>query len=73
VFGFNCHANVVAVFYELEHYPARIIGRLPASPTHYQSLGPLAPKPYTYKVHALAQLLACCCVHASCPDSLTLA
>jgi amino acid permease len=30
VFGFNCHANVVSVFYELEHYPDRIISRLPA-------------------------------------------
>jgi len=30
VFGFNCHANVVSVFYELEHYPNRIISRLPA-------------------------------------------
>lgn len=30
VFGFNCHANVVSVFYELEHYPSRLISRLPA-------------------------------------------
>jgi hypothetical protein len=30
VFGFNCHANVVSVFYELEHYPDKIISRLPA-------------------------------------------
>ena len=30
VFGFNCHANVVSVFYELEHYPSRLISTLPA-------------------------------------------
>eukprot|EP00878_Enallax_costatus_P011109 GHUV01011602.1.p1 GENE.GHUV01011602.1~~GHUV01011602.1.p1 ORF type:complete len:461 (+),score=81.03 GHUV01011602.1:314-1696(+) len=50
VFGFNCHANVVSVFYELEHYPSRLISTLPASPTDYRTLGPLAPKPYTYKL-----------------------
>ena len=31
VFGFNCHANVVGVFYELEHYPHRLIHTLPAT------------------------------------------
>uniref|UniRef100_A0A383V4T9 Amino acid transporter transmembrane domain-containing protein n=1 Tax=Tetradesmus obliquus TaxID=3088 RepID=A0A383V4T9_TETOB len=50
VFGFNCHANVVSVFYELEHYPHRLISQLPAEPTEYHTLGPLAPKPYTYKL-----------------------
>lgn len=30
VFGFNCHANVVSVFAEMEHYPNRIFMRLPA-------------------------------------------
>jgi sodium-coupled neutral amino acid transporter 7/8 len=30
VFGFNCHANLVGVFYELEHYPHRLVSRLPA-------------------------------------------
>ncbi|KAF6257139.1 transmembrane amino acid transporter protein-domain-containing protein [Scenedesmus sp. NREL 46B-D3] len=50
VFGFNCHANVVSVFYELEHYPHRLITQLPAEPTDYHTLGPLVPKPYTYKL-----------------------
>eukprot|EP00879_Flechtneria_rotunda_P015774 GHRR01016496.1.p1 GENE.GHRR01016496.1~~GHRR01016496.1.p1 ORF type:complete len:334 (+),score=80.43 GHRR01016496.1:326-1327(+) len=50
VFGFNCHSNVVTVFYELEHYPHRLITRLPSRPERYQLLGPLAPKPYTYKL-----------------------
>lgn len=50
VFGFNCHANVVGVFWELEHYPNKLIPRLPSSPGHYSSLGPLAPKPSTYKL-----------------------
>lgn len=30
VFGFNCHANVVTVTYELEHYPSRLVSALPA-------------------------------------------
>eukprot|EP00878_Enallax_costatus_P040063 GHUV01046040.1.p1 GENE.GHUV01046040.1~~GHUV01046040.1.p1 ORF type:complete len:290 (+),score=37.00 GHUV01046040.1:273-1142(+) len=50
VFGFNCHANVVSVFYELEHYPHPLLPGLPASPVAYHSMGPLAPKPYTYKL-----------------------
>ncbi|KAF8059975.1 slc38a7 [Scenedesmus sp. PABB004] len=50
VYGFNCHANVVSVFYELEHYPSPLIPRLPASPSAFQGLGRLAPKPRTYKL-----------------------
>ncbi|KAF6255255.1 transmembrane amino acid transporter protein-domain-containing protein [Scenedesmus sp. NREL 46B-D3] len=50
VFGFNCHANVVGVFWELEHYPHKLIPRLPGSPGHYSALGPFAPKPTTYKL-----------------------
>eukprot|EP00775_Hariotina_reticulata_P008954 gene8954-9130_t len=50
VFGFNCHANVVGVFYELEHYPHRLINTLPATPDEFHTLGPLAPKPYTFKL-----------------------
>ncbi|KAI8469768.1 MAG: transmembrane amino acid transporter protein-domain-containing protein [Monoraphidium minutum] len=50
IFGFNCHANVVSVFVELEHRPTRLVPGLPASPDEYSSLGPLAPKPSTYKL-----------------------
>lgn len=50
VFGFNCHANVVGVFYELEHNPHRLVMPLPARPEDYHALGSLAPKPYTFKL-----------------------
>ncbi|KIY99600.1 AAAP family transporter: amino acid [Monoraphidium neglectum] len=50
IFGYNCHANVVSVFVELEHRPSRLIPGLPASPREYYDLGRLAPKPSTYKL-----------------------
>lgn len=45
VFGFNCHANVVGVFWELEHYPNKLIPQLPA-----RWAGAWEPAPFMVRV-----------------------
>ncbi|BDA50337.1 Putative sodium-coupled neutral amino acid transporter 7 [Coccomyxa sp. Obi] len=51
VFGFNCHANVVTIFTELDKKPALLIGALPADPAEYAALpGSFAPRPRSHKM-----------------------
>ncbi|EIE22920.1 hypothetical protein COCSUDRAFT_47742 [Coccomyxa subellipsoidea C-169] len=51
VFGFNCHANVVTIFTELDKKPALLIGALPADPAEYAALpGSFAPRPRSQKM-----------------------
>ncbi|CAK0787069.1 hypothetical protein CVIRNUC_010285 [Coccomyxa viridis] len=51
VFGFNCHANVVTIFTELDRSPAMLISALPRRPTDYAALpANFGPRPRTVKM-----------------------
>ena len=63
VFGFNCHANVVSVFTELERHP-EVFG-LPSSPAAFASwartlpsLAPVPPAPRTRKLIGMLGVIA---------------
>uniref|UniRef100_A0A7S3VGS3 Amino acid transporter transmembrane domain-containing protein n=1 Tax=Dunaliella tertiolecta TaxID=3047 RepID=A0A7S3VGS3_DUNTE len=50
VFGFNCHANVVAVFTELSEAPDLLFAGMPADPRTYRTLPAYVPRPATTKL-----------------------
>lgn len=58
VFGFNCHANVVTIFTELERHPDVLVPAMPHRPDHFAAMeATLAPRPRTRKMIGMMSVI----------------